>query len=270
MVSANIVIYWKTVALFGAKNYKTNARPHDDRPFLMSLFIDTTYRSNSPELMDDFTMEGDLLRDTLDKLGAINKWLGGNRITISGIKKLLQNKPKDKTYKIIDLGCGHGDLLRLIADYARKNGYTFQLIGIDANHATVAYAQELSKNYPEISFIKMDVFSEAFDTLEYDIALCTLFLHHFDEPDLSILLKKLAQSANLGLVINDLQRSKTAYTLFKAMGWFISNHMVVQDGLTSILRAFKRHELEQLSHQLNLKSQIRWRWAFRYQWIIKT
>ena len=236
----------------------------------MSLFVDTTYRSKESELMDDFTMKGELLRDTLDKLGIINKWLGGNRITINAVEKLLKRQQNDRVYTIIDLGCGHGDILRLLADYARKNNYSFRLIGIDANEDAIAYARELSEEYSEITFMKMDIFSEAFSNLEYDIALCTLFLHHFDEPDLSALLKKLVVSAKLGIVVNDLQRSKMAYILFKAIGHFISNHMVVQDGLTSILRAFKRPELERLSNRLNLKSQISWKWAFRYQWIIKT
>ena len=57
----------------------------------MSLFIDTKYRSTEAELMDDFSIQGDLLRDTLDQLGRINKWLGGNKITLGGIKILLKN-----------------------------------------------------------------------------------------------------------------------------------------------------------------------------------
>ena len=99
----------------------------------MSLFLDTTYRSSETELMDDFSMKGDLLRDTLDKLGNINKWLGGNRITLNGIEQLLKQQPKNKTYTILDLGCGHGDILRLVADYGRKHNYSFNLVGIDAN-----------------------------------------------------------------------------------------------------------------------------------------
>ena len=60
----------------------------------MSFFIDTTYRSNATEIMDDFSMKGELLRDTLDKLGKINKWLGGNHVTIDGVKQLLNNQDK--------------------------------------------------------------------------------------------------------------------------------------------------------------------------------
>jgi len=234
----------------------------------MSLFIDTTYRSNKTEIMDDFTMKGDVLRDTLDKLGRINKWLGGNRITIDGIGELLKNRSKIKTYTIIDLGCGHGDILRLVADFGRKNGYKFKLIGIDANQDTVDYANELSSDYPEVSFKNEDIFSEAFQEKECDIVLATLFLHHFKEDEILRLLSNLSTKATIGIVVNDLQRSEIAYGLFKLLSMVISNYMIKQDGLTSILRAFKREDLERISEKLNLKSQISWKWAFRYQWLI--
>jgi 2-polyprenyl-3-methyl-5-hydroxy-6-metoxy-1,4-benzoquinol methylase len=218
--------------------------------------------------MDDFTMKGELMRDTLDKLGSINKWLGGNRITLDGIATLLKGKPKDKTYTIIDLGCGHGDILRLVANFGRKKGYNFKLIGIDANQDAIDYANELSIEFPELSFENIDIFSEQFEALDFDIALTTLFLHHFKNNEILSLLAKLSKHSNLGIVVNDLQRSKIAYGLFKLLGLTISNHMIVQDGLTSILRAFKRKDLEQFSEELNLKSQIGWKWAFRYQWLI--
>jgi hypothetical protein len=105
--------------------------------------------------------------------------------------------------------------------------------------------------------------------MNYDIALATLFLHHFKTDELEVLLKQLASRAKLGLVINDLHRSEIAYGLFKLLSLVISNQMIIDDGLTSILRAFKRKDLENLAQKLNLKSEIRWKWAFRYQWLIK-
>ena len=174
------------------------------------MFIDTTYRSNKTEIMDDFSMKGELLRDTLDKLGNINKWLGGNRVTLNGVRKLLDGKPKGKTYTIIDLGCGHGDILRLIADFGRKEGYKFQLIGIDANQDAIDYASELSFEYPELSFENKDIFAKDFQNMDYDIALATLFLHHFKTNELEVLLKQLTAKSKLGLVINDLHRSEIA------------------------------------------------------------
>ncbi|MFK7832242.1 MAG: methyltransferase domain-containing protein [Winogradskyella sp.] len=218
--------------------------------------------------MDDFTLKGELMRDTLDKLGSINKWLGGNRVTLDGIQKLLKNQSKDKTYTIIDLGCGHGDVLRLVADFGRKNNFKFKLVGIDANQDAIDYAGELSVDYPELSFRNQDIFSQEFKDSDYDIALTTLFLHHFKEKEILALLDNLSTNATLGVVVNDLQRSAIAYGLFKLLGITISNDMIVQDGLTSILRAFKREDLEKMSKSLNLNFQIKWKWAFRYQWLI--
>ena len=234
------------------------------------MFIDTTHRSNATEIMDDFEMEGALLRDTLDKLGTINKWLGGNRVTLNGITSLLKGKPKTQTYRIVDLGCGHGDMLRLVAQLGRKKGYTFQLVGVDANADTIAYAKVLSVDYPEISYRKEDIFSETFQKQHYDITLATLFLHHFKTEALEALLKNSCQQSAIGIVVNDLHRSAVAYGLFKIIGLGISNEMIRKDGLTSILRAFKRKDLEALSKKLQLPTRITWQWAFRYQWLIDT
>ena len=44
----------------------------------MSFLVDTSHRSSEMEIMDDFTMEGVLIRDTLDKIEIINRFLGGN------------------------------------------------------------------------------------------------------------------------------------------------------------------------------------------------
>ncbi|MGF1554939.1 methyltransferase domain-containing protein [Paucihalobacter sp.] len=232
--------------------------------------INTTYRSTEQELMDDFTMQGELLRDTLDKLGNINKWLGGNRITLNGVEKLLQEKDKSQTYTIVDLGCGHGDILRLIAQWGRRHNFKLKLIGIDANTYAIAYANELSSEFPELHFKVSDVFSEDFEKLNCDIILSTLFLHHFKDEDIVQLLNTFSKNANLGIVVNDLQRSKLAYFLFQCLGLVISNHMIKQDGLISIKRAFKKNELIKFSEQLNLNYNIRWQWAFRYQWVITT
>jgi len=235
----------------------------------MSFLVNTSNRSSEIEIMDDFTMKGDLLRDTLDKLVIINKLLGGNSVTIQGLKKLLKNQSKKKTITIVDLGCGNGDILRYIANYGRKNNYSFKLIGIDANHCATEYAISLSKKYFELSFKTIDVLSKEFKKQSYDIVLCTLFLHHFKNEEIISLLKTITSKATIGVVVNDLHRHKIAYYLFKFIGFFIKNKMIKKDGLTSILKAFKRKDLEKFANEIKVQFSINWKWAFRYLWILK-
>ena len=224
----------------------------------MSFLVNTTNRSEAIELMDDFSVGGELLRDTLDKLDNINKWLGGNRVTLNGIKKILNEYPKEKPISILDLGCGSGDMLRHVAIFGQKEGYKFKLIGIDANAEAIKYAKELSVGFKEIIFLEMDIFSDEFKELEYDLVLTTLFLHHFKEDQLVGLLQQGLDKSSVGIVVNDLHRHFLAYYLFKLLGLVIKNDMVKHDGLTSILRGFKRSDLEDLSKRLKVKSQIQW------------
>ena len=235
----------------------------------MSFLVDTSHRSSEMEIMDDFTMEGVLFRDTLDKLEIINRFLGGNSVTINGLKNLLKNQSKNKTITIVDLGCGNGDILRDVAKFGRKNNYSFNLIGIDANLAAIEYAKELSKEYSELSFKTIDILSEDFKKQSYDVVLCTLFLHHFKNEELISFLKTITNKATIGVVVNDLHRHKLAYYLFKFIGFFIKNKMVRQDGLTSVLRAFKREDLENIAKEIKVHFSIQWKWAFRYLWILK-
>lgn len=235
----------------------------------MSFLVDTKYRTDEEEIMDDFSVEGVLLHDALDKLATINTWLGGNAVTINGLKTLLKNQPKTSTITIIDLGCGGGDILRDIAKFGQKEGYQFELIGIDANKHATDYATKLSSQYENIQFFQCDVFSEEFKNIKYDIAITTLFLHHFKEEQLLKLMDQLLKEAKMGLVVNDLQRHRLAYYLFKMITAFEKNKMIVEDGLTSVLRGFKRKELEAISKKLNANYQLKWKWAFRYQWILK-
>ena len=235
----------------------------------MSFLIDTSKRSSEIEIMDDFSMGGDLFRDTLDKLEIINRFLGGNLVTIMGLKNLLENQTKNKIITIVDLGCGNGDILRDVAKFGGKNNYSFKLIGIDANSSAIEYAKELSNEYTEIYFKKINVLSEDFKKQSYDIVLCTLFLHHFKNAEIISLLKTITNKATIGVVVNDLHRHKLAYYLFKLIGFFIKNKMVKQDGLTSILKAFKRKDLENISKEIKVHFSIQWKWAFRYLWILK-
>jgi 2-polyprenyl-3-methyl-5-hydroxy-6-metoxy-1,4-benzoquinol methylase len=235
------------------------------------IFLNTKKRSNAVEIMDDFALEGETLRDALDKIAKINQLLGGNKLTLQGVAKLLENTSKATEIKIVDIGCGNGDMLRYLADYAKNNDWTFKLIGVDANNFTINHAINLSKEYSNISYLCEDIFDTEFDNLKYDIVLCTLTLHHFKENEIEKLMSQFFKNASIGIVVNDLQRSAVAYRLFQALCFvFQLNKMSREDGLVSILRGFKRSELVATSNKLNLKNYtINWKWAFRYQWIVK-
>ncbi len=232
------------------------------------MWINTTYRAQGIEIMDDFSMEGEELRDALDKIADINKVLGGNKLTLKAVKKLLRNRKG--TITILDIGCGNGDMLRMLSLYGERYNLDFRLIGVDANRFTIDYAKKLSSGYQNISYQCLNIFEEGFTALDYDIALCTLTLHHFNDEEILGLMDLIYNKASVGIIVNDLHRSKTAYRMFKIICFLFGlNRMSREDGLVSILKGFKKTELQAFSQKLGLQNfTINWRWAYRYEWII--
>lgn len=91
------------------------------------MSIDTSKRTNAVEIMDDFDLQGKELDKTLRDLDNINKWLGGNKITLEGVKNIVQNHSKTKEIHIADVGCGNGAVLREIARWGGRTAINLNL-----------------------------------------------------------------------------------------------------------------------------------------------
>ncbi len=232
--------------------------------------IDTTSRSTESEIMDNFDLKGKELKRTLKDLNRINSWLGGNRVTLQGVKKLL-NGNKSRNIRIVDIGCGNGAMLRKLSGWGKRNGYLFELTGIDANPHAIKIAMQQSEQYPDIKYQTLNIFSSEFREMEFDIILCTLTLHHFKDEEIINLLRQFTDQSNQGVVINDLHRTRTAYILFKAFcAFFVHNSIARKDGLISILRGFKKRDLLRYQQHIPVnKHGLYWKWAFRYLWVIE-
>ncbi|MBU4538049.1 MAG: methyltransferase domain-containing protein [Weeksellaceae bacterium] len=235
------------------------------------MALDTTYRTDLAESMDDFSLDNDELTTALDDIAKINRFLGGNAVTLHGVKYLLKDVLKNSEITIMDFGCGSGDMLRMLSKYGAANNLKFNLIGIDANEATVRHAENCSVDHKNITYLAEDIFKYDFSKYKIDIALITLTLHHFNDEDILKILRTINNLVTTGIVVNDLQRSKMAYRLFQAIIFiFRLDKMTADDGLISILRGFKKAELQKYASALNFKKhRIAWKWAFRYQWIIE-
>ncbi len=226
-------------------------------------------RSTVDELMDDPNMQLSTLKEAYEDINKCNHLLGGDSITIDGVWELVQKDTK-KSYTILDMGCGDGTILRKLSDFLSKNNVSHVMTGIDLREDVLTIAREKSVSYPQIKFEKIDIL-KADDSFACDIIINTLTMHHFGEERISQFLEQFVRLAKWGIVINDLQRSRLAYVLFKIFSFFfISTHVAKVDGLISISKGFIREDLKQLSKKIpDVIHKIQWKWAFRYVWIMK-
>ena len=221
--------------------------------------------------MDDLTLANDALRQNLDELETINTWLGGYQPVLNGLARLRNQFPQGRPLRVADLGSGGGDTLRHVARWARKKGIAVELTGIDANPFMLEYAAAKSHEYPEISYQKFDIFSPEFQRQPYDVVMSSLFCHHFTDEELVAMLGQWQQQAQVAVIINDLHRHWLAYHSIKWLTRLLGGSYLVQhDAPMSVARAFRRADWEALLARAGItRYELRWRWAFRWQLIIK-
>ena len=94
--------------------------------------------------MDDLSISGEVVNQTLRELNTINRRLGGNQISVSSFKNLV-GASKRKKVTLADLGCGGGDIMVEMAKWCRGNKITATLSGIDANPSIISYVYEFVK-----------------------------------------------------------------------------------------------------------------------------
>ncbi len=200
-----------------------------------------TYRSDKKELLDTSNISPDLLYKNLKELDFLNRTTGGHAITLRGIKQLINDK--NKIYTVADLGCGSGDVLKVIADWSRVNNFRVKLTGVDKNPDAIEYLKLHCIAYPEINGITSD-YQEYCNKEIIDIVHCSLFCHHLNDDELLQLFIYFRKNIRTGFIINDLQRYWLAYY----SAWLLTRllngtELSKNDGPISVLRAFKSREL---------------------------
>jgi ubiquinone/menaquinone biosynthesis C-methylase UbiE len=222
-------------------------------------------RSLHPELLDAPDIPREALYRNLYELDVINNQLGGHKVTIDGLKRL--GLRKNKTYHLVDVGCGGGDTMRAVARWARKSGFLFRITGVDLKEDCCSFARKACRDYPEISVVQADYRDLLHTGSRIDILIASLFCHHLNDEDIIALLSWARKAAKVGVVINDLHRHPAAWYSIRTLSQLFSRSQLVKnDAPLSVQRGFTRSELTQLVLRAGIdNASLSWKWAFRWQ-----
>lgn len=218
--------------------------------------------------MDDPSIGEDDFCCALRELELINRTLGGYRPTLAGIAALLPEELSDVT--LLDVGCGGGDVTREAVRWARRRKLRLRVRAIDISPPAVEYTRRESRAFPEIQPELENIFDLP-AVPSHDVVHASLVMHHFRGGDAAGALRRMYDLARLGVVINDLHRHPFAYHSIRGLtGLFSRSRLIRNDAPLSVLRAFVRDEWNQLAADAGLpRPEIRWRWAFRWQVVLR-
>jgi 2-polyprenyl-3-methyl-5-hydroxy-6-metoxy-1,4-benzoquinol methylase len=225
---------------------------------------DLSRRSTRPEEMDAETTDPATYARCLADLAQLNRVTFTHQPVLAWLDTATRTLPPDAAISILDVACGHGDLLRAIHRWAVRRRRAVRLSGIDLNPRSAAIAAQATPPGMDIVWRTGDVFAYAPDP-PADLIVTSQFTHHLTDPELVRFLVWLSTHARRGWFIADLHRHAIAYYGFPLLARVAGWHRIVrQDGQISIARGFRRAEWEQRLAEAGVTAEISRHFAFRY------
>ena len=223
--------------------------------------IDLRSRAAGPEILDGEDVGAQTFTRVMDDLASVSRLMLAYGPTIGFLHRATRALPRGSSVRILDVGCGEGDLLRRIRRWACGRGLQAQLTGIDLNPRSAVAARARTPAVAAIDYVTGDIFDRADDA---DLVVSSLFAHHLTDAQVIRFLGWMQRHARRGWFINDLHRHPVAYPGFgiaaRAAGW---HPIVRRDGQTSVARGFRPQEWRELLARAEVAARVRWTPMFR-------
>jgi 2-polyprenyl-3-methyl-5-hydroxy-6-metoxy-1,4-benzoquinol methylase len=222
-------------------------------------------RRRRPEIMDQPDLHPDRHVHALRGLARINLLSHSAGILWPEIAQLAR-AIAPRVPRILDVATGGGDVPIRLWRRARRAGLELHLEGCDISPVALEHARTAATRAgAPLRFFEHDALSGP-PLAHYDAVMCSLFLHHLDEESAIAFLRRMAETADRLVLVNDLERSATGLLLAHVVGRLLTTSEVVHvDGPRSVEGAFTRAEARALAERAGLHgARVNWRWPFRW------
>ena len=223
-------------------------------------------------MMDDPSLDGNAHRHALASLRRIN-WLSrSDRPVWKEILRHARANSGERPLTILDIAAGGGDLAIRLARLAHQNGVSVTIDGCDISLTALDFATEqaAAANCDNIRFFQCDALRQPFPQPEYDVVMCSLFLHHLNETDAILLLRRMKTAATQLVLVDDLRRTRLGYWLAWLGCRILTRCQIVRaDGPMSVEGAFTSSEALAIAAKAGLPHaalQHHWPQRFTMSW----
>ncbi len=211
------------------------------------------------EALDSPGLDPQVTRATLADIARSNLLFGGRSAVVYGVSRVTEGTRPDRALTLLDVGAGLGDVAHYLERgwRGRRNG--LRAVALDWHAEATRLCGER-----DLLAVQGDAMRLPLADRSVDVAVASQLLHHFNRPAAIEVVRELDRVARLGVVIADIRRSRLA-----AWGIWIAAHalryhrVTRHDGVLSVRRGYKRHELSELLSDAGVDARVTRRPGFR-------
>jgi len=227
-------------------------------------------RRPSSERLDDPDLPPDEMRRSLEDLRLVNRRWGGSRALARRLLERLDaadGSPEGARRRdrilIVDVGAGSGDVARRLESSLREAGRDARVFPLDLQWRHLAAGRAMARG--PVAAAAADAFRLPLATRSVDLAVSTLFFHHFSPQENAGILGELSRVARRGFAVLDLRRSFVPWAFVAVAGRAVFRARIsVEDGVASVRQAYTPAEAETIARAVAPGSAARRVFPFRF------
>lgn len=193
------------------------------------------------ELMDDPDCDPRALAATYRRFGLVNRLVSAwGHVYRTRVRPEL--RALGRPARVLDLGCGGGDVVARLAGLAARDGLAVEWVGADPDPRALAAARERQR--PGMRFVSQGSGELLAAGERFDIVLSNHVLHHLDAAALDAFAADSLALSRGPVLHADIARGRLAYALYAVGIAPLSPGTFLRvDGLRSIRRSYRSDEL---------------------------
>jgi ubiquinone/menaquinone biosynthesis C-methylase UbiE len=208
---------------------------------------------DADELLDGPLDDPATLAGNLRDLRRVNRWLSGASLSARAIDALAAHRP---VLSILDVGTGGADIPMTLLARAKARGKAVSVVALDSRPEVLAAAIMERPVLEVTDGLRLQVGDGRalpFADRSFDVVHSSMVFHHCAPDEMLVLLREMARVARLGVVVNDLDRSRLGW-----IGAWLMSHLLTRNRYTrhdaplSVRRAHRVEELLPYIRRANL------------------
>ncbi|MFF0909094.1 methyltransferase domain-containing protein [Microbacterium enclense] len=191
--------------------------------------------------MDDPDCDPRALAATYRRFGLVNRLVSAwGHVYRTRVRPEL--RALGRPARVLDLGCGGGDVVARLAGLAARDGLAVEWVGADPDPRAFAAARERQR--PGVRFVSQGSGELLAAGERFDIVLSNHVLHHLDAAALDAFAADSLALARGSVLHADIARGRLAYALYAVgVAPLSAGTFLRVDGLRSIRRSYRSDEL---------------------------
>jgi SAM-dependent methyltransferase len=226
----------------------------------MNPFTPLAKRLEQEEEMDAADLPDERYARVLAHLSRVNLVTLAQRPTLAFVKQIMDlTRDGSRPLRLLDVGFGHGDMLRAIARLAGQRGRSVELVGVDLNPRSELAARAATDSALPIRWITGDYRDLAGQG--WDMVISSLVAHHMSDGERIAFLRFMEVESRHGWLVNDLHRQRIPFAGYPLLAsLLLVDPIVRRDGQLSVGRSFRAHEWQAMLAEAGIDGAKVHRW----------